>query len=226
VAVERKVVCPRLRRRGRSTTCPMPSVKDDSDTPDGTIRPSRTRATAGRRPGRPRRPRAARRPSARPVPRRPARRRSTATATPPRVPSAATAGRSPQTPRPTSVALLTDVALCNDATPTTRPVTGPRSATHQSSASHGGRIARRRTGRPQPALRHIGEVPFDSGRKRMTIVHRRADGSARIICRGRGDELTAPCTAGNRGSRSQGQVPWDAAVAEGAAERCRCRNST
>src|SRR5690606_17545185 len=52
-------------------------------------------------------------------------------------------------------------------------------------------------GMPEPALEEafprVAEVPFDSGRKRMTTVHRAPDGSVEVCTKGGVDEVLAVC---------------------------------
>jgi P-type Ca2+ transporter type 2C len=91
--------------------------------------------------------------------------------------------------------LLTAAALCNDAA--LRPpgdgdrwtaIGDPTEAALLTAAAAAGL----RPGQLAASMPRVGEVPFDSGRKRMTTVHRRAAGGVLVICKGAPETLLAP----------------------------------
>jgi Ca2+-transporting ATPase len=92
--------------------------------------------------------------------------------------------------------LLSAAALCNDAA--LRPPSGeqgawravgdPTEAALLAAAAKLGMDHAELSAR----LPRIAELPFDSGRKRMTTVHRRPDGGVRIICKGAPETMLVP----------------------------------
>ncbi|GAA0711547.1 cation-transporting P-type ATPase [Dactylosporangium roseum] len=94
---------------------------------------------------------------------------------------------------PDLMALLTAVALCNDAalrppdgdTTTWLPVGDPTEVALLTAA---GKLGIDRTVLQQDLPRQA-EVPFDSDRKRMTTAHRLGSGATRVICKGAPEAL-------------------------------------
>jgi P-type Ca2+ transporter type 2C len=84
--------------------------------------------------------------------------------------------------------LLTGAVLCNDAA--VRPPSGDQQGwTAVGDPTEAALLAAGRKLELDPAelnarLPRIAELPFDSGRKRMTTVHRLPDGGVRVICKG------------------------------------------
>jgi len=84
--------------------------------------------------------------------------------------------------------LLTAAALCTDAalrapTEPTGDWTALGDPTEAALLAAAGRLGLDPAGL-KAALPRIGEIPFDSDRKRMTTVHRTTDSGARIVCKG------------------------------------------
>jgi len=90
-------------------------------------------------------------------------------------------------------AALTAAALCNDAqlidVKTLRVQGDPTEAALVEAAARAGILQ----GELEQKLPRVGELPFDSGRKRMTTVHKREDGGWRIVVKGAPDVLLARC---------------------------------
>jgi len=91
--------------------------------------------------------------------------------------------------------LLTAAVLCNDAA--VRPPSGEQEAwtavgdPTEAALLAGARKLGLDPGELQAQLPRIVELPFDSGRKRMTTVHRLPDGRARIVCKGAPETMLA-----------------------------------
>jgi len=91
--------------------------------------------------------------------------------------------------------LLTAAVLCNDAA--LRPPSGDQEGwTAVGDPTEAALLAAARKlgldpGELQARLPRIVELPFDSGRKRMTTVHRLLDGGVRIICKGAPEAMLA-----------------------------------
>jgi Ca2+-transporting ATPase len=88
--------------------------------------------------------------------------------------------------------LLTAAALCNDAA--LRPPHGDQGWTAVGDPTEAALLAAAarlglQTGPIIAALPRVGEIPFDSGRKRMTTVHQRPGGRVRVICKGAPEAL-------------------------------------
>ncbi len=84
---------------------------------------------------------------------------------------------------PDVAALLTAAALCNDAV--LRPPDGSHSdwtalgdPTEAALLAAAGKLG------IAPDATRVAEIPFDSGRQRMTTVHSRPDGGVRVVCKG------------------------------------------
>jgi P-type Ca2+ transporter type 2C len=96
---------------------------------------------------------------------------------------------------PAVTELLTAAALCNDAA--LRPPAGGQGWTGFGDPTEAALLtAATRLGlQPEQLtaiLPRVGEMPFDSGRKRMTTVHQRPDGGVRVICKGAPESLLKP----------------------------------
>jgi Ca2+-transporting ATPase len=84
--------------------------------------------------------------------------------------------------------LLTAACLCNDATLRSpaepgAPWTTLGDPTEAALLTAAGRLGLDYAA-PAAAFPRIGEVPFDSDRRRMTTVHRRPGGAIRVVCKG------------------------------------------
>jgi Ca2+-transporting ATPase len=97
---------------------------------------------------------------------------------------------------PDLAALLSTAVLCNDAA-----LEPPRDDSDEWRALGDPTeaallVAAARLGldpaRLRRALPRVAEIPFDSGRKRMTTVHRRPDGTVRVACKGAPEVLLRP----------------------------------
>ncbi|MET8894010.1 cation-translocating P-type ATPase [Streptomyces albogriseolus] len=99
---------------------------------------------------------------------------------------------------PDLAALLSTAMLCNDAALASSP-DGPGSQewnalgdpTEAALLVAGARLGLEHTALLRESPR-IAEIPFDSGRKRMTTVHRRPDGTVRVACKGAPEALLRP----------------------------------
>ncbi|MFF8589688.1 cation-translocating P-type ATPase [Streptomyces althioticus] len=101
---------------------------------------------------------------------------------------------------PDLAALLSAAMLCNDAALEPSPdgsAAGEWNAlgdpTEAALLVAGARLGLDHTALLRESPR-IAEVPFDSGRKRMTTVHRRPDGTVRVACKGAPEALLRPRT--------------------------------
>ncbi|WTB67343.1 cation-transporting P-type ATPase [Streptomyces cellulosae] len=100
---------------------------------------------------------------------------------------------------PDLAALLSTAMLCNDAalepSPQGQPGEGEWKALGDPTEA-ALLVAGARLGLEQAALLRewprIAEIPFDSGRKRMTTVHRGPDGTVRVACKGAPEALLRP----------------------------------
>ena len=97
---------------------------------------------------------------------------------------------------PARRAALAAGALCSDVVPVSRPGGGagwsgdPTEAALVRAAEEEGLDK----GALEDAHPRVAELPFDSRRKRMTTVHRRRDGTLRVLVKGAPDVLLARCT--------------------------------
>lgn len=94
---------------------------------------------------------------------------------------------------PDLAALLGAAMLCNDAAlePPSDRSTGWRALgdpTEAALLAAGARLGLDRAALDR-ALPRVAEIPFDSGRKRMTTVHRRPEGGLRVVCKGAPESL-------------------------------------
>ncbi len=88
--------------------------------------------------------------------------------------------------------LLTAAALCNDAA--LRPPAGGQGWTAIGDPTEAALLAAAarlglQAGQLTAAMPRIGEIPFDSGRKKMTTVHRHPAAGVRVICKGAPESL-------------------------------------
>ncbi|QKV97337.1 cation-translocating P-type ATPase [Streptomyces sp. NA02950] len=97
---------------------------------------------------------------------------------------------------PDLVALLRVAMVCNDAAlePPSDRSTGWRALGDPTEAAL--LVAGARLGLDRAALERelprVEEIPFDSGRKRMTTVHRRPEGGLRVACKGAPESMLRP----------------------------------
>jgi P-type Ca2+ transporter type 2C len=93
--------------------------------------------------------------------------------------------------------LLTAAALCNDAA--LHPPAGGQGWTAVGDPTEAALLTAAarlglQTGQLTAAMPRVSEIPFDSGRKRMTTVHRHPAGGVRVICKGAPESLLdLPC---------------------------------
>ena len=91
--------------------------------------------------------------------------------------------------------LLAAAALCNDAA--LRPPAGDQGWTAVGDPTEAALLTAAarlglQTGQLTAAMPRVSEIPFDSGRKKMTTVHRRPAGGVRVICKGAPECLLDP----------------------------------
>jgi Ca2+-transporting ATPase len=91
--------------------------------------------------------------------------------------------------------LLTAAVLCNDAA--LRPPGGDRDWTAVGDPTEAALLTAATrlelpTGQLAASMPRVSEIPFDSGRKRMTTVHRCPAGGVRVICKGAPESLLNP----------------------------------
>ncbi|MFF5157694.1 cation-translocating P-type ATPase [Streptomyces sp. NPDC000348] len=97
---------------------------------------------------------------------------------------------------PDLAALLRGAMLCNDAALEPAPDGSAEwralgDPTEAALLAAGARLGLDRAALERE-LPRLEEIPFDSGRKRMTTVHRRPDGGVRIVCKGAPEALLRP----------------------------------
>ncbi|MER6140533.1 cation-transporting P-type ATPase [Streptomyces sparsogenes] len=96
---------------------------------------------------------------------------------------------------PDLAALLCASTVCNDAALDPPRDDGPWRAmgdpTEAALLAAGARLGLDRTALRR-ALPRLGEIPFDSARKRMTTVHRAPGGSLRVVCKGAPETVLRP----------------------------------
>lgn len=98
---------------------------------------------------------------------------------------------------------LTAFALCNDASEGTNGFTGdPTETALAEAAAKAGIIASR-----MPGVRRTEELPFDSARKRMSVICEDRGGERTLLCKGAPDVLLGRCAFVRT---SAGAVPLDA----------------
>jgi Ca2+-transporting ATPase len=96
---------------------------------------------------------------------------------------------------PAVTALLTAAALCNDAA--LRPPAGGQDWTAVGDPTEAALLTAAtrlglQPGQLTAGMPRVSELPFDSGRKRMTTVHQRPAGGVRVICKGAPESLLQP----------------------------------
>jgi Ca2+-transporting ATPase len=116
--------------------------------------------------------------------------------------------------------LLTASALCNDAA--VRPPSGEQERwTAVGDPTEAALLAVARKldldpGELKEGLPRIAELPFDSGRKRMTTVHRLPDGGVRVICKGAPEAMLVPTVViGDAATISQAATRAEALAGDG-----------